>query len=149
MKLRDTVETVEMPDHWIAGIPAPAVRITSQTVCSFVKSSVLNLSLAFIIALIAFSSAFGTIRLPALISDNMVVQQGKSVAIWGNADPDEQVTVTFSGEQAISRADNKGQWKVHLDPFKAGGPSDMIISGKNMITLHNVMVGEVWICSGQ
>jgi len=91
----------------------------------------------------------GEVKLPSLISDGMVLQQGMKVNIWGTADPGEQVTVTLGDQRVTGTADSAGRWKVKLGPLNAGGPFTMTIAGKNTITLHDVLVGEVWICSGQ
>jgi sialate O-acetylesterase len=89
------------------------------------------------------------VKLPSLLSDGLVLQQGMKVNIWGTADPGEQVTVTFEGQQVSGITEGGGQWKVKLGPLNAGGPFTMTIAGKNTITLHDVLVGEVWVCSGQ
>lgn len=89
------------------------------------------------------------VKLPDLISDGMVLQQGMEVTIWGTADPGELVTVTLNNQQVAGRADSRGQWKVSLSPFSAGGPYSITIAGKNTLTLHDVLIGEVWVCSGQ
>ena len=89
------------------------------------------------------------IKLPALISDGMVLQQGTKVTLWGTADPGEQVTVTVNRSEARGVADSEGQWSAKLGPLNAGGPHTVTIAGKNTITLHDVLVGEVWVCSGQ
>ncbi len=94
-------------------------------------------------------SASGNVKLPSLISDNMVLQEGREVAIWGTAGPGEGVTVRFRGEKQVTTAGPGGHWKVELGPLKAGGPWDLTVAGKNTLTVHNVLVGEVWVCSGQ
>jgi sialate O-acetylesterase len=99
--------------------------------------------------LIGAATAAADIKLPALIGDNMVLQQGRPVAIWGSADVGEQVTVSMGEQKQTATADANGQWKVQLEPLKKGGPFEMIVAGKNTVTLHNVLVGEVWVCSGQ
>ncbi|HZV36083.1 MAG TPA: sialate O-acetylesterase, partial [Verrucomicrobiae bacterium] len=88
------------------------------------------------------------VRLPNLFSDNMVLQQGMKVTVWGWADDGEEVTVSFRGQKAKTVA-RDGKWMVHLHKLKAGGPDTLTVSGKNSITLNNVLVGEVWVCSGQ
>jgi sialate O-acetylesterase len=107
----------------------------------------------FLLAILVLAAmvlpARAEVKLPALIGDNMVLQEGKRVAIWGTAEPGEQVRVTLGEEKATAAADGEGRWKVELGPLKAGGPFEMTVTGKNSITLHNVAVGEVWICSGQ
>jgi sialate O-acetylesterase len=94
------------------------------------------------------TSARADVRLPALFSDNMVLQQEATVAVWGWADEGEEVQVTFRGETAKTKAQD-GKWIVKLSSFKAGGPDELIVQGKNRIKLKNVLVGEVWACSGQ
>ena len=99
--------------------------------------------------IIVAADARADVRLPALISDHMVLQQGMAVAIWGSADAGENITVKFRGQQVSAVAGADGRWRVFLEPMEAGGPFEMTVSGRNAITLKNVMVGEVWICSGQ
>lgn len=107
----------------------------------------------FIVALtvLAFFTSSATradVRLPALFSDNMVLQQGIRVPVWGWADDGETVTVTFRGHKATATAKG-GKWSVKLGRLKAGGPDTLVIAGKNTIEIKNVLVGEVWIASGQ
>ena len=92
------------------------------------------------------SPVFAELKLPALISDNMVLQQQANVRIYGHADPNEKVTVTFRDQKQTTLADDKGFWQVMLKPMTAGGPFEMTI---NNIKLKNIMVGEVWLASGQ
>jgi sialate O-acetylesterase len=84
-----------------------------------------------------------------LFSDHMVLQSGMSVPVWGAADAGEKVTVTLNGQtkSAVTGAD--GKWMVRLANLKAGGPFEMTIAGKNSITVKDVLVGEVWLGSGQ
>ncbi|WP_162053404.1 sialate O-acetylesterase [Pontibacter pamirensis] len=91
------------------------------------------------------------IKLPALLSDNMVLQQNTGVTLWGWADPGEAVEVTGSwNNQAVkTNADATGNWQVKLYTPKAGGPYTILFKGNNVIQLNNVLAGEVWICSGQ
>jgi sialate O-acetylesterase len=103
-----------------------------------------------ILALLAgVLAASADVKLPAIISDNMVLQQGRQVAIWGTAGAGEEVTVTLGEQKQTATADSNGLWKVELDPLKKGGPFEMTVAGKNTITVHNILVGEVWVCSGQ
>lgn len=94
---------------------------------------------------------YGNIRLPRIISSNMVLQQCDSVKIWGWADPYEEVTVSPSWSQQTYKATGSrdARWEVKVATPVAGGPHTIIIKGKNTIVLNNVMTGEVWICSGQ
>src|SRR5687768_4815534 len=96
-------------------------------------------------------SGYGNIRLPRIISSNMVLQQLDSVKIWGWADPYEEVTVTPSWSQQGYKATGSrdARWEVKMATPAAGGPYTITIRGNNIILLENVMIGEVWICSGQ
>jgi sialate O-acetylesterase len=85
-----------------------------------------------------------------LFSDNAVLQRDVAVPVWGTADPDEKVTVTLQDQTASGTADKDGKWMVKLPKLKAGGPFELKIEGKGGgVTLKNVLVGEVWIASGQ
>ena len=95
------------------------------------------------------TQAWAEVKLPKLISDNMVLQQGMKVRIWGTADPGEKVAVTFREQKVATEAVADGRWEVYLQPLEAGGPDALTISGRNTITLKDVLVGEVWVCSGQ
>ncbi len=88
------------------------------------------------------------VKLPALFSDHMVLQQGMAVPVWGWADEGEMVTVQFRN-QKVRAAAKDGKWMVKLRSLKPGGSDPLIVSGKNSIELKDVLVGEVWICSGQ
>ncbi len=89
------------------------------------------------------------VKLPALFSDNMVLQQGVAVPVWGWADEGEEVTVTFTGQKHTTRATG-GKWSLKLTPLKASvAPEVLTVKGKNQIELKNVVVGEVWLASGQ
>jgi sialate O-acetylesterase len=93
---------------------------------------------------------FAQLRLPKVIGNNMVLQRDKQVPIWGWAKPGEQVTVTFVTQQKRAKADTSGYWRILLSPLKASDkPADMTIAASNTITLSNILVGEVWLCSGQ
>jgi len=84
----------------------------------------------------------------SLFSDGMVLQRGVSVPIWGTAKDGEKVTVKFQGQTVVTTA-RDGRWMVRLKRLKAGGPFTLSIAGDNSITINNVLVGEVWVCSGQ
>lgn len=88
------------------------------------------------------------VRLPALFSDDMVLQQGGRVPIWGWADDGEEVTVKFRDQTAKAKAKN-GKWMAKLSRLKAGGPDTLFVEGKNKLEVKGVLVGEVWVCSGQ
>lgn len=89
------------------------------------------------------------VKLPAVIGDNMVLQRAIDVPIWGWADPGEKVTVTLGKQAKSATAGTDGKWLVRLDSMEEGGPATMIVSGTNRIEVQNILVGEVWVCSGQ
>ncbi len=89
------------------------------------------------------------VTLPQVIGSHMVLQRNAPVKIWGWADKGERVTVTMAGQSARAKTNKEGKWEVTLDPMAAGGPFEMQIEGKNVITLEDILVGDVWICSGQ
>ncbi len=94
-------------------------------------------------------SAVADVKLPAIISNNMVIQRGIKARIWGTADPGEEVTVSIAAQKQAAKADDRGEWAVLLEPMKEGGPLEMTIAGKNSIKVENILVGDVWVCSGQ
>ena len=88
--------------------------------------------------------------LPKILGHNMVLQRNKPVPVWGTANKGEKVTVSFAGQTKTTVANDSGRWEVKLSPMKASEQGrEMIISGTNTITLKNILVGEVWLCSGQ
>lgn len=99
--------------------------------------------------LISSILANANVRMPLLFSDGMVLQRNKSISVWGWADSNEKVEVHFNKQTKTIQADKYGKWILQLDSEKAGGPFELIITGKNKIVIKNVLVGEVWICSGQ
>lgn len=107
-----------------------------------------KLAIPLLILLFAVA-AHAEVRLPAIISDNMVLQQGTKVRIWGSANPKERITVAFDQKSVTTVANDKGKWELWIGPLQSGGPSELIVKGDNIITIKNVLVGEVWICSGQ
>ena len=105
----------------------------------------LLISLLVMITLISFA----TVKPNTLFSDNMVLQRGVLVPVWGTANDGEKVTVEFNG-QKVSTVAKGGKWKVNLKVLKANSkPQPMTITGENTIKIENILVGEVWVCSGQ
>ncbi|MBX6312611.1 MAG: sialate O-acetylesterase [Isosphaeraceae bacterium] len=113
------------------------------------RSGLLGLGLSVVLLAVSGPQARGDVKLPALFGNHMVLQQGQKDRIWGWADPGEEVTVTIADQTKTAKADQDGKWTVTLDPLKAGGPHALTIQGKNKVTLDDVLVGEVWLCSGQ
>ncbi|HEV2761856.1 MAG TPA: sialate O-acetylesterase, partial [Pyrinomonadaceae bacterium] len=95
------------------------------------------------------AQARGAVRVPSLVGDNMVLQQGRAARVWGWAEPGERVTVRLAGRTATAATDASGRWEVFIGPLRAGGPHTLTIIGSNTLTFRNVLVGEVWVCSGQ
>lgn len=95
------------------------------------------------------TSAVAEVTLPSLLADHMVVQRGLPVHAWGMAAANENVTVTFRGETKSTTADDLGRWSLYLSPGEAGGPFQMSVKGSNSIVLNDVLVGDVWVASGQ
>lgn len=99
--------------------------------------------------LLAPSLLYADIDLPAFFSSGMVLQRDAEVPVWGTADRRENIRITFRGETYITQADRDGKWRVMLPPTPAGGPYSISISGKNIITLSNILFGDVYLASGQ
>src|SRR5262245_57226123 len=103
------------------------------------------LSLTFTLA----TPAFADVQLPGIISDHMLLQRDMPVRIFGKAQPAEAVTVSFRGQTAQAVTDLTGRWEVWLKPLTPGPAATMTIKGANVITIADVLVGDVWIGSGQ
>ena len=89
------------------------------------------------------------VRLPRIFGDHMVLQRDVPVPVWGWADPGEEVSVELGGSRVTAVADDKGKWTVKLPAQQVGDPVSLIVKGKNTVTLTDVLIGEVWLCSGQ
>ena len=105
--------------------------------------------LLFTLGILTGSAALAEVSVPGIFSDHMVLQRNEPLPIWGFADPGEKVTVAIAGQQIATIADDAGNWRVELDALKAGGPHRLKIKGNNTISIDDVYVGEVWLCSGQ
>lgn len=96
------------------------------------------------------SSASANLKLPAIVGDDMILQQRMGTPVWGWANPGQKITITGSwGEEASATAGDNGKWKVFLNTPSYGGPYTITIKAKKKITIDNVMIGEVWLCAGQ
>lgn len=106
----------------------------------------------FLTSMSCAAKLFATIRLPPIMSSNMVLQQNSQATLWGWADPSERFTITCSWKTTVDSvtAFNSGKWKAKIGTPAAGGPYSIVLKGRiNTIVLENILVGEVWICSGQ
>ncbi len=109
----------------------------------------MNKNFLLLFSLIVSIPIFANVTLPKIFGDNMVLQRNKPIPVWGWADANEKITVRFDHQIKSVTADKEGNWKVSLDKETAGGPYQLVVKGNNTVTFKNVLVGEVWICSGQ
>ncbi|MEI7900667.1 MAG: sialate O-acetylesterase [bacterium] len=116
---------------------------------SYRKSVCARLLVASTSLVLSGMTARAEVRVPAVFSSHMVLQRDLPVPLWGTAAPGEKVTVSFRRQEKSAAADANGKWLVRLAPLKAGGPDTLKISGTNTIELADVLVGEVWVGSGQ
>ena len=108
-----------------------------------------TLKVSLLLCLIAAQEAAAQVRLPRLVSNGMVLQRDQPVSIWGWAAKGEKVSVSFQGKTYHATAANDGQWRVSLPAMKAGGPYDMTLTASNKLQVQDILVGDVWLCSGQ
>jgi sialate O-acetylesterase len=108
-----------------------------------------SIPIALSVFLIGAALAPAEVHLPALLSDHMVVQRDRPVHVWGWAEPGERVRVAFTDTNRNDVADDAGRWSVYFPPQDAGGPYEMTIEGTNHLTISDILVGEVWVGSGQ
>src|SRR4051812_25624404 len=92
-------------------------------------------------------SANSAVTLPSLFSDHAVLQREQTVPVWGWADAGEKVAVSFAGQTKSATAGADGKWRVDLDQLKTGDAGSLVVKGTNTITVNDVLVGEVWLCS--
>ena len=116
---------------------------------SAIRAHFLLVGFSILATLLMPHESSAEVRLPKLVGDNMVLQRDQEIRIWGFADAGESVRVSFRGEAASTSADASGFWSVSLKPQIAGGPDPLIVAGRNTITLENILVGDVWLASGQ
>ena len=105
-----------------------------------------------LLAVLAFgTSSFSELKLAALFSDGMVLQRDQKVAVWGWTDPGAEVTVLFAGQEKMGKAGKDGKFMVRLKKMKASAEPRVlkVVSGADAAEVKNVLVGEVWLCSGQ
>jgi sialate O-acetylesterase len=110
-----------------------------------------KIAYTFFFFLMAGLVANAQIKLPKVIGDNMILQRNQIIPVWGWATQGQQVTVKFAGQQKTAIADENGYWKINLSALKASGQSaqmEIRSAGRDTV-LHNILVGEVWLCSGQ
>ena len=106
-------------------------------------------NLAWAAVFFSAGAALAEVRLPAIFSDHMVLQSGVAAPIWGWAAPNEKVTASLDGKSAETTADAAGNWRLALPTLPAGGPHTLTVSGANRLEIKDVLIGEVWLGSGQ
>ena len=106
-------------------------------------------ALLIIVFFVACFQTQAQIKLPQIIRDSMILQRDMKINIWGWASKGEKVSVKFNNKTYKTTTGNDGKWMLQLPPMKAGGPYTMEISGKNKISLHDILIGDVWFCAGQ
>ncbi|TKG92462.1 sialate O-acetylesterase [Puteibacter caeruleilacunae] len=109
-----------------------------------------NLFLTVLLFLLS-SSLLANVKLPALISDHLVLQRNSRIKVWGWADPGEEILIkgNWRGGKASTKCNSDGKWSAFIQTLEAGGPYSIVVQGKNRIDIKNIMFGEVWFCSGQ
>ena len=106
--------------------------------------------LMLVAACFAAEGLFAAVSMPKIFGNDMVLQQGQPVPVWGKAAPGEEVTVSFAGQSVSTKADAQGKWKLKLAPLKVSSQgAEFRVKGGNELVFKNVVVGEVWFCSGQ
>ena len=98
---------------------------------------------------LAAMTAQADVKPAGIFSSDMVLQRNRNIVIWGWADKGERVSITFNKLTKKIKADVSGKWKLVFPPMQAGGPYDMKVQGKNVLTFNNILIGDLWICSGQ
>lgn len=101
------------------------------------------------LGIILSQNSFSQIRLPKLISDGMVLQRDKPLKIWGWASPKEKISIDFNKKTYKVITPETGKWELTLPQYSAGGPFEMILKGKNEVKIRDILIGDVWFCSGQ
>jgi sialate O-acetylesterase len=98
---------------------------------------------------VAGSTAWSEVKLPNVFSDHMMLQRDQPNKLWGKAEPGESVSAEIAGQTVNTQADANGDWSVMLPKLQVGGPLTLTVNAKNQVSIKDILVGEVWICSGQ
>jgi sialate O-acetylesterase len=109
----------------------------------------IKLKILFLLFVLTSGLSFSQVRLPKLVSEGMVLQRDANIRIWGWASNNEKVTICFLDASYNTTANTKGEWEVMLPKLKVGGPYKMQIDANNSITINDILIGDVWVCSGQ
>jgi len=113
------------------------------------KKFYLSIGITLLVTILSIVQAMAQVTLPSIIGDGMVLQRNETVKIWGWAKPGEKVRVEFMQKSYSTVTSNNGKWQIKLEPIKAGGPYKMEIKASNHIEINDILIGDVWVCSGQ
>jgi sialate O-acetylesterase len=102
-----------------------------------------------VVSLLITSTTICQVKLPKLISDGMILQRDTNVKIWGWVAPEENILLNFIDKKYNIKVNKKGEWELSLPTLKAGGPYTIIIKASNTIEINDILIGDVWLCSGQ
>ena len=108
-----------------------------------------NKYFALLISLLLATTTFSQVRLPKLVSNGMVLQRDTTIKIWGWAGPNEAISINFINVNYQVQANSTGNWELQLPVLPAGGPYIMTLTASNTITINDILIGDVWLCSGQ
>ena len=101
-------------------------------------------------SLCTFTLSHAAVRLPGFFSDHMVLQQESEIPVWGWCDPGEDISVTLGKAEATTTGDSSGTWRITLPAMMAQtAPLTLRVEGTNTIEINDILIGEVWLCSGQ
>ena len=135
---------------WLDSIGLPRLRVFHPMKRIFKSALAVLNGLVFAGWLIAAPTVFAAVALPAVFSDHAVLQRDRPLPVWGTAAPDETIEVSLGDLRAKTVADSTGKWRVLLPASSANpAPSDLIVRGSNVVTIHDLLIGDVWLCSGQ
>ena len=111
--------------------------------------SIFKVFLLLTVLILYSTESLAQIQLPRIFQDGMVIQRGKNIPIWGWASPKEKIKVSLNGKSTTAVASSDGSWIAEIPKMKAGGPYSLKVSGEETIIIDNVLIGDLWLCSGQ
>ena len=122
----------------------------SARACQLSQSkSRLTVILAMWFAVVLSATPVPAVQISGLFGDHMVLQRDKPIRVWGSGDAGESIQLELAGKPASATANADGKWSLELSAMKAGGPVDMTITGKNKVAIKDILIGDIWLCSGQ
>ena len=132
--------------HWIRKTAIFTISSKIFIIFATSKRQMMKRFVIFFVAFLSVTFVGAKVSLPQLFQSGMVLQRGKTIPVWGKAEPSETVTVRFNKKEFTTTADADGNWRVDLPKMKAGGPYELSI---NDLELKDILIGDVWLCSGQ